>query len=149
MTTIETTLNFSIYFLDNARISLSDTNKAPVEGPVPAAGVVGTRSGGIKRKRESEEKPQPPVTPKEAPVPEPATEAGKLCLEFGLNDVDLEYSRHDYDVVDCYDLFQQAFKHRLAAANPKVLSPMNLGIILPKFSCLCFNPYLLLSMFLL
>ena len=77
-----------------------------------------------KRKRESEETSQTAPSNDAAVTPEksvePVTEAGKLCRDFGLNDVDLEFSRHDYDVVDSYDLFQQAFKHRLAGANPKV-----------------------------
>ena len=82
-----------------------------------------------KRKRDSEETSQTaPVASSDAAAAaitpeksvEPVTEAGKLCRDFGLNDVDLEFSRHDYDVVDSYDLFQQAFKHRLAGANPKV-----------------------------
>jgi len=60
-------------------------------------------------------------TPKE-PSPEanamPTVE--QLCEQYGLNDVDLEYSDADYSNLTTYKLFQQTYRQRIQAENPKV-----------------------------
>merc|ERR1712080_564615 len=40
--------------------------------------------------------------------------------QYGLNDVDLEYSDADYTNLTTYKLFQQNFRPRIQAENPKV-----------------------------
>ena len=45
-----------------------------------------------------------------------------MCEQWGLNDVDLEYSDADYSNLTTYKLFQQTFRPRIQAENPKVIS---------------------------
>merc|ERR1712098_908617 len=65
----------------------------------------------------------------ESPVPHPAKEESpepamptvmQVCDQWGLNDVDLEYSDADYTNLTTYKLFQQTFRPRIQAENPKV-----------------------------
>merc|ERR1711874_920413 len=60
-------------------------------------------------------------TPKE-PSPEKQTmpTVEEVCEQFGLNDVDLEYSEADYSNLTTYKLFQQNFRPRIQAENQKV-----------------------------
>ena len=44
----------------------------------------------------------------------------QVCEQWGLNDVDLEYSDADYTNLTTYKLFQQTFRPRIQAENPKV-----------------------------
>merc|ERR1711997_347971 len=62
-----------------------------------------------------------PETPKE-PSPEKQTmpTVDQVCEQYGLNDVDLEYSDADYTNLTTYKLFQQNFRPRVQAENPKV-----------------------------
>jgi len=62
-----------------------------------------------------------PETPKE-PSPEKQTmpTVDQVCDQYGLNEVDLEYSEADYTNLTTYKLFQQNFRPRIQAENPKV-----------------------------
>ena len=44
----------------------------------------------------------------------------QLCEQYGLKDVDLEYSEADYSNLTTYKLFQQTYRQRIQAENPKV-----------------------------
>merc|ERR1712012_726504 len=44
----------------------------------------------------------------------------QVCEQWGLNDVALEYSDADYSNLTTYKLFQQTFRPRIQAENPKV-----------------------------
>lgn len=44
----------------------------------------------------------------------------QLCEQYGLNDVDLEYSEADYSNLTTYKLFQQTYRTRIQTENPKV-----------------------------
>merc|ERR1712223_2308740 len=46
--------------------------------------------------------------------------AQQVCEQWGLNDVDLEYSDADYQNLTTFKLFQQTFRPRIQAENPKV-----------------------------
>ena len=65
----------------------------------------------------------------EEPAPPPVVEAAsdealptvaEVCENFGLNDVDLDYTDADYQNLTTYKLFQQNYRQRIQAANPKV-----------------------------
>ena len=43
-----------------------------------------------------------------------------VCENFGLNDVDFEYTDADYQNLTTYKLFQQTYRSRIQSANPKV-----------------------------
>lgn len=49
----------------------------------------------------------------------------EVCENFGLTDVDLEYSDADYQNLTTYKLFQQTYRQRIQAANPKVKKILN------------------------
>ena len=59
--------------------------------------------------------PTPKATNDEIPLFE------EICKNFGLNDVDLDYSDADYQNLTTYKMFQQAYRSRIQSANPKVL----------------------------
>jgi hypothetical protein len=44
----------------------------------------------------------------------------EVCENFGLNDVDLDYTEADHQNLTTYKLFQQNYRQRIQAANPKV-----------------------------
>jgi hypothetical protein len=44
----------------------------------------------------------------------------EVCDNFGLTDVDLEYTDADYQNLTTYKLFQQNYRQRIQAVNPKV-----------------------------
>ena len=46
--------------------------------------------------------------------------AQQVCEQWGLNDVDLEYNDADYQNLTTFKLFQQTFRPRIQAENPKV-----------------------------
>ena len=58
--------------------------------------------------------PTPKATNDEIPLFE------EICKNFGLNDVDLDYSDADYQNLTTYKMFQQAYRSRNQSANPKV-----------------------------
>ena len=58
--------------------------------------------------------PTPKATNDEIPLFE------EICKNFGLNDVDLDYSDADYQNLTTYKMFQQAYRWRNQSANPKV-----------------------------
>jgi len=75
-----------------------------------------------KRGRKSkgrEESPPPQPAKEESPEPAMPTVL-QVCDQWGLNDVDLEYSDADYTNLTTYKLFQQTFRPRIQAENPKV-----------------------------
>ena len=53
-----------------------------------------------------------------------------VCENFGLTDVDLEYSEADYQNLTTYKLFQQTYRQRIQGVNPKVKtkSLINIGL---------------------
>merc|ERR1712107_912684 len=59
-------------------------------------------------------------TPKESSPEQAMPTVAQLCEQYGLNDVDLEYSEADYSNLTTYKLFQQTFRQRIQAENPKV-----------------------------
>ena len=59
-------------------------------------------------------------TPKEASPEQSMPTVGQLCEQYGLKDVDLEYSEADYSNLTTYKLFQQTYRQRIQAENPKV-----------------------------
>ena len=56
----------------------------------------------------------------EAPTEEAPPTVAEVCDNFGLTDVDLEYSDADYQNLTTYKLFQQNYKQRIQAVNSKV-----------------------------
>merc|ERR1712115_21144 len=66
-----------------------------------------------------EESPPPQPAKEESPEPAMPT-VMQVCDQWGLNDVDLEYSDADYTNLTTYKLFQQTFRPRIQAENPKV-----------------------------
>jgi len=75
-----------------------------------------------KRGRKSKGRDEsPPPQPAKEESPEPAMPTVmQVCDQWGLNDVDLEYSDADYTNLTTYKLFQQTFRPRIQAENPKV-----------------------------
>merc|ERR1719206_1375891 len=74
-----------------------------------------------KRGRKSKGREEsPPPQPAKEDSPEPAMPTVlQVCDQWGLNDVDLEYSDADYTNLTTYKLFQQTFRPRIQAENPK------------------------------
>ena len=70
---------------------------------------------GAKKSADSSPAPTPQATNDETPSVE------EVCENFGLNDVDLDYSDADYQNLTTYKMFQQAYRSRIQSANPKVL----------------------------
>merc|ERR1711997_714617 len=56
----------------------------------------------------------------ESPEAQTMPTVDQVCEQYGLNDVDLEYSDADYTNLTTYKLFQQNFRPRIQAENPKV-----------------------------
>merc|ERR1712150_414542 len=57
----------------------------------------------------------------------------EVCENFGLTDVDLEYSDADYQNLTTYKLFQQTYRQRIQAANPKVPQPKLMMLVAAKW----------------
>merc|ERR1711976_275929 len=72
-----------------------------------------------------------------APTPAPANDetpsVEEVCENFGLNDVDLEYSDADYQNLTTYKLFQQAYRSKIRSANPKVPQPKLMMLLAAKW----------------
>ena len=69
---------------------------------------------GAKKSADSSPAPTPQAANDETPSVE------EVCENFGLNDVDLDYSDADYQNLTTYKMFQQAYRSRIQSANPKV-----------------------------
>ena len=59
-------------------------------------------------------------TPRETSPESEMPSVTQVCEQFGLNDVDLEYSEADYSNITTMKLFQQTFRQRVQSENPKV-----------------------------
>merc|ERR1711976_315650 len=72
-----------------------------------------------------------------APTPAPANDetpsVEEVCENFGLNDVDLEYSDADYQNLTTYKLFQKTYRSRIQSANPKVPQPKLMMLLAAKW----------------
>jgi len=81
-----------------------------------------------KRGRKSKGREESPPPQKED-SPEPAMPtAQQVCEQWGLNDVDLEYTDADFQNLTTFKLFQQTYRPRIQAENPKV--PMSKLVML-------------------
>ena len=56
-----------------------------------------------------------------------------VCENFGLNDVDFEYTDADYQNLTTYKLFQQTYRSRIQSANPKVPQPKLMMLLAAKW----------------
>merc|ERR1711899_282676 len=75
-----------------------------------------------------------------SPAPTPAAASNdetpsveEVCENFGLNDVDLEYSEADYQNLTTYKMFQQAYRSRIQSNNPKVPQPKLMMLLAAKW----------------
>ena len=68
---------------------------------------------GAKKSADSSPAPTPQATNDETPSVE------EVCENFGLNDVDLDYSDADYQNLTTYKMFQQAYRWRNQSAKSK------------------------------
>ena len=74
-----------------------------------------------------------------APAPAPAAAADDkpsvddVCDNFGLTDVDLEYTDADYQNLTTYKLFQSTYRTRIQGANPKVPQPKLMMLVAAKW----------------
>ena len=82
---------------------------------------------GAKKSADSSPAPTPQAANDETPSVE------EVCENFGLNDVDLDYSDADYQNLTTYKMFQQAYRSRIQSANPKV------RYFCLLYPCLCFD----------
>ncbi len=73
-----------------------------------------------KSKKEKEEPLATASVPVEATEEEGPPTVAEVCENFGLANVDLDYSKVDDNNLATYKLFQQIFKQQIQAANPKV-----------------------------
>jgi chromodomain-helicase-DNA-binding protein 4 len=91
---------------------------------------------GAKKSADSSPAPTPQATNDETPSVE------EVCENFGLNDVDLDYSDADYQNLTTYKMFQQAYRSRIQSANPKV------RYFCLLYPCLCFDSIIIWPMLL-
>merc|ERR1712018_1059848 len=56
-----------------------------------------------------------------------------VCENFSLNDVDLDYTDANYQNLTTYKLYQQTYKSRIQAANPKVPQPKLMMLLAAKW----------------
>ena len=71
------------------------------------------------RKSRGREETPPPPAKDDSPEPTMPT-AQQVCEQWGLNDVDLEYTDVDYQNLTTFKLFQQTFRPRIQAENARV-----------------------------
>ena len=83
----------------------AEFEQEPELEPVPSKGRKG--KGGAKAEQNEESSEDMPTV-------------SDVCENFGLADVDLEYSDADYQNLTTYKLFQQTYRQRIQGANPKV-----------------------------
>ena len=82
----------------------------------------------VKRGRKSKRIEESPL-PQKVDSPEPAMPtAQQVCKQWDLNDVDLKYTDADFLNLTTFKLFQQTYRPRLQAENPKV--PMSKLVML-------------------
>merc|ERR1712045_163190 len=79
------------------------------------------------RKSKGREDSPPPAAKEDSPEPAMPT-AQQVCEQWGLNDVDLEYTDADFQNLTTFKLFQQTYRPRIQAENPKV--PMSKLVML-------------------
>ena len=73
-----------------------------------------------KRSRKSKGREEtPPPAKEESPEPAMPT-AEEVCEQWGLNDVDLDYTEADFQNLTTFKLFQQTYRPRIQGENPKV-----------------------------
>ena len=66
----------------------------------------------------------------EPPAPTLQTPLVKeVCKNFGLTDVDLDYSDAEYQKLTTYKMFKKAYRSRIQSVNPKVRNFVYLLII--------------------
>ena len=75
----------------------------------------------------AEASPAPQQSNDDAPT------VSEVCDNFGLNDVDLEYTDADYQNLTTYKLFQQTYRSRIQTANPKVPQPKLMMLLAAKW----------------
>merc|ERR1712141_669916 len=80
-----------------------------------------------KKSADSSPAPTPQASNDETPSVE------EVCENFGLNDVDLEYSEADYQNLTTYKMFQQAYRSRIQSNNPKVPQPKLMMLLAAKW----------------
>lgn len=84
-----------------------------------------------------EEPPPPPEEDEVEEVVAPKAKAKKavsdICDNFGLNDVDLDYTKADYQNLTTYKLFQQTYQSRIQGANPKSPKPKLMMLLAAKW----------------
>ncbi|XP_059098801.1 chromodomain-helicase-DNA-binding protein Mi-2 homolog isoform X2 [Tigriopus californicus] len=85
------------------------------------------------RGRKSKKEVAPIVTPVATPSADDKPSVAEVCDNFGLNDVDLEYTDADYQNLTTYKLFQSTYKQRIQAANPKIPQPKLMMLVAAKF----------------
>ena len=56
-----------------------------------------------------------------------------VCENFGLNDVDFDYTDADFQNITTLKLYQQAYRSRMQSANPKVPQPKLSMLLAAKF----------------
>ena len=56
-----------------------------------------------------------------------------VCDNFGLNDVELDYTEADYQNLTTYKLFQQTYQSRIQGANPKSPKPKLMMLLAAKW----------------
>jgi chromodomain-helicase-DNA-binding protein 4 len=77
-----------------------------------------------------EESPPPPAP---APASDEMPSVAEVCENFGLKDVDLEYTDADYQNLTTYKLFQQTYRSRIQGGNPKVPQPKLMMLVAAKW----------------
>jgi len=86
-----------------------------------------------KSKRGSKKSVESSPAPTPAPANDETPSVEEVCENFGLNDVDLEYSDADYQNLTTYKLFQQAYRSKIQSANPKVPQPKLMMLLAAKW----------------
>merc|ERR1711972_163315 len=88
---------------------------------------------GVKSKRGSKKSVESSPAPTPAPANDKTPSVEEVCENFGLNDVDLEYSDADCQNLTTYKLFQQAYRSKIQSANPKVPQPKLMMLLAAKW----------------
>jgi hypothetical protein len=87
----------------------------------------------------SQEEAAAPPAAVEASNEESPPTVSEVCENFGLNDVDLDYTEADHQNLTTYKLFQQNYRQRIQAANPKVFTFFMVARKATLFCCRCRN----------
>jgi len=121
---------------NDSDISEPEFEPAEEEAEVEAAPVSAkkTRKGSRRGKAAAvEEVEEEEAAPAAAPAASDEPSAAEVCENFGLNDVDLEYTEADYQNLTTYKLFQQTYRQRFQSANPKVPQPKLMMLVSAKW----------------